>query len=55
MFNFISNTLASVKDIETTGTIAQAAPAVETTGTVAYTGSFNAGSSSSGSSFCAMA
>ena len=54
MFNFISNTLASLQKPETDGSIAQAAP-VETAGSVAYTGSFNTASTSSSSSFCAVA
>ncbi len=54
MFNFISNTLASLQKPETAGSIAQAAP-VETAGSVAYTGSFNTASTSSSSSFCAVA
>ena len=55
MFNFITSTLAAAKKPETAGTIAQSAPSVETAGTVAYTGGFNTASTSSGSSFCAMA
>lgn len=54
MLNFITSTLASAKKPETAGTIAQNAPSVETAGSVAYSGSFNTGSSS-GSSFCAIA